>query len=152
MRSLLYALEEKTLSGVREDAVRRAKNFYAHGEKFLCARKFISVRTKKYFRAHRNFLASAGRFPCVSMRSRLRLGKALAEKPCVSLVAEGRGEYTGSCWDGWLEASETGVACGQMPVTIPTSPNRVAPWAICLGSCIFVYPYLLDDTLQIEHA
>ena len=152
MRSLLYALGEKTLSGAREDAVRREKNFYAHGEKFLCARKFISVRTKKYFRAHRNFLASAGRFPCVSMRSRLRLGKALAEKPCVSLAAEGRGEYTGSCWEGWLEASETGVACGQMPVTIPTSPNRVAPWAICLGSCIFVYPYLLDDTLQIEHA
>ena len=77
------------------------------------------------------------------MRSRLRLGKALAEKPCVSLVAEGRGEYTGSCWEGWLEASEVGIACGQMPATIPTSPNRVAPWAICLGSCIFVYPYLL---------
>ena len=152
MRSLLYALGEKTLSGVREDAVRRAKNFYAHGQKFLCARKFISVRTKKYFRAHRNFLASVGRFPCVSMRSRLRLGKALVEKPCVSLVAEGRGEYTGSCWEGWLEASEAGIACGQMPATIPTSPNRVAPWAICLGSCIFVYPYLLDDTLQIEHA
>ena len=120
--------------------------------KTLCAWRDISVRTEINFRAHRNFLASAGRFPCVSMRSRLRLGKALAEKPCVSLVAEGRGEYTGSCWEGWLEASEVGIACGQMPATIPTSPNRVAPWAICLGSCIFVYPYLLDDTLQIEHA
>ena len=152
MRSLLYALGEKTLLRVREDTVRRAKNFYAHGEKFLCERKFISVRTKKYFRAHRNFLASAGRFHCVGMRSRLWLGKALAEKPCVALVAEGRGGYTGSCWEGWLEASEVGVACGGMPATIPTIPNRVAPWAICLGSCIFVYPYLLDDTLQIEHA
>ena len=86
------------------------------------------------------------------MRSRLRPGKALAEQPCVAFVAEGRGGYTGWCWEGCLEASEAGVACGQMPATIPTSPNRVAPWAICLGSCIFVYPYLLDDTLQIEHA
>ena len=152
MRSLLYALGDKTLLGGREDAVRRAKNFYTHGEKFLCARKFISVRTKKYFRAHRNFLASAGRFPCVGMRSRLWPGRALAEKPCVALVAEGRGGYPGSCWEGWLEASEVGIACGGMPAPIPTSPNRVTPWAICLGSCIFVYPYLLDDTLQIEHA
>ena len=49
MRSLLYALGDKTLLGGREDAVRRAKNFYAHGEKFLCARKFISVRIKNIF-------------------------------------------------------------------------------------------------------
>ncbi len=116
------------------------------GVKTLCAGRKI------FMRMERNFLASAGRFPCVGMRSRLRPGKALAEKPCVAFVAEGRGEYTGSCWEGWLEASEAGIACGQMPATIPTSPNRVAPWAICLGSCIFVYPYLLDDTLQIEHA
>ena len=127
----------KTLCAGRKISMRMERNFRAH---------------KKKFRTHRNFLASAGRFPCVSMRSRLRLGKALAEKPCVSHVAEGRGEYTGSCWEGWLEASEVGIACGGMPATIPTSPNRVAPWAICLGSCIFVYPYLLDDMLQIEHA
>lgn len=122
------------------------------GVKTLCAGRKIFMRMERNFCAHGNFLASAGRFPCVGMRSRLWLGKAFAEKPCVALVAEGRGGYTGSCWEGWLEASEVGVARGGMPAPIPTSPNRVAPWSICLGSCIFVYPYLLDDTLQIEHA
>ena len=76
------------------------------------------------------------------------LGGEALRRPC----SRRERRIYGACWEGWLEASEVGIAYGQMPATIPTSSNRVASWAICLGSCIFVYPYLLDDTLQIEHA
>ena len=36
-------------------ALRKKKDILPQGKKFPCARREISVRTKKYFRAHENF-------------------------------------------------------------------------------------------------
>jgi len=43
-------------------ALRKKKDILPQGEKFPCARREISVRTKKYFRAHENLFPSARKF------------------------------------------------------------------------------------------
>jgi len=43
-------------------ALRKKKDILPQGEKFACARREISVRTKKYFRAHENLFSSARKF------------------------------------------------------------------------------------------
>lgn len=40
-------------------ALRKKKDILPQGEKFPCARREISVRTKKYFRAHENLTTFA---------------------------------------------------------------------------------------------
>ena len=129
--------EMKTLSAGQKISMRMERNFRAHKKIFSCAQKFLGFRREISLRRH-----------ALSSMARQDLGGEALRRPC----SRRERRIYGACWEGWLEASEVGVACGGMPATIPSSPNRVAPWAICLGSCIFVYPYLLDDTLQIEHA
>ena len=45
--------------GGRKISVRTQENFYAHKNKFPCARKYFFVRTEIYFLAEGNFAPSA---------------------------------------------------------------------------------------------